>query len=107
MTSFYIGKNLIQIWEETQTIRTTFPDGTSLIAAPEDNYEYLRMAQNLGYGGETWAMCKSHEILHTAIAVGQGKEYSRGLHRAAQGIEPDDEDRLEEALVLETQKLTI
>ena len=107
MISFYIGNNLIKIWEEFRTISTTFPDGSELIACPEDNDAYRKTAKDLGYGEDTWSMCKSHEILHTSIAVGEGKKYSRGLWRAAQGIDADNIDREEEAKVLKIQKLSI
>ena len=101
---FFIGENLIEIWEEDKVMRTTFPDGVTLIAAPEDNDAYRKTAEELGYE-DTWMMCKSHEILHTSIAVGEGHPYSRGLWRAAKGIEADALDRIEERRVLNIQKL--
>lgn len=104
MTSYSIGKNKIEIWEGTQTVRITFPDGTTLNSAPYDSPENRKMCKYLGYGNDLWKMCKEHDPLHIFLAVANGKETSRALLRAAKGLPADDADRIEEELVLRYQK---
>lgn len=104
MSRFLIGENKIEIWEAQRTIRTTFPDGRCLVAAPQDTEEYRRTMKELGYE-DAWEMCKAHEILHTALAVAEGKKYSRCLWRAARNWEPDLMDYEEEARVMRLQKI--
>lgn len=104
MHSYYIGQNRIEVFEDTQTVKITFPDGTHILSAPQDNDEYRKTALDLGYGNDTWAMCKEHDPFHIFIAVMNGKATSRALYRASLGKEPDDKDREEEFLVLSYQK---
>lgn len=100
MTGFYIGRNYITINEDEKIVTTIFPDGSKLYATPNQD----GMAEKLGYDCD-WELCKAHEILHTAIAVAEGKEYSRGLWRAANGLAADNADFEEENNVLKIQKL--
>lgn len=103
MIELQIGSCCVRIWKggEPPTLVTYFPDGSELAACPHDTDEYRECAAEMGYRDDTWAMCREHELLHSAMAVMEGREYSWTLYQAANGREGDT---CEEARVLAMQK---
>lgn len=84
-------------------VKTIFPDGTEVVAAPQDNDEYRARAIELGYGNDALAMCVDHEVLHSVAAELLHRSPSEVLWRVAHG----DESKLglgaEEHLILRLQ----
>jgi len=99
-----LQKVKVEIWPLSEHIRTTFPDGSWLDAAPQDNDAYRSTAADMGYT-DPWDMCREHELLHTIlVAQFQGKEYSTALYKAANGLPFNHNDYVEEGLVMGIQK---
>lgn len=80
----HIGGNKIEYWLGG-TVRTTFPDGTQLMAHPDGSDDQLATTERLGYGRDVASMVREHEIIHTLIAVIDGKPYCPVLYAAAKG----------------------
>jgi hypothetical protein len=99
----------VRIFNTTRYLETVFNDGTKVPAAPQDTDSYRAQAQDLGYGDDTWSMCRDHEIGHTLVSESFGEQWSRTLwavaHGNANGI-PDSpwEMAAEEGLVLAWQR---
>jgi len=47
---------------------TVYHDGTRVTAVPEASDSYLEKARKYGYGTDTGALSREHEILHTFLA---------------------------------------
>jgi hypothetical protein len=81
-------------------------------AAANYDQQSVDRAIALGYAGDTWAMSKDHEILHSLIAEQRGEDYSRVLFGVAYREIGGDKERIvsplaswqEESLVLSVQK---
>lgn len=88
----------------TRVVETHFPDGTVLVACPEDDDDYRRTARDCGYGEDVWALCREHELIHQFLAVRMGLDCSPTLwsvHHRDDPAAPDAEARAtEEWLVL-------
>lgn len=89
-------------------VETRFPDGCSAGSTPNDDEHTLEVAEEMGYGTDTWAMSRDHELAHTWLAHVAGLEFSPTMWRIAH---PDLEDSIgdvevseEEARVLEFQR---
>lgn len=85
---------------------TVFADGTRVPARPQDTEEYRERAKSLGYGEDTAAMSREHEVMHSLLAERKGHPYSLALWAVAHALEADD-PRLwsEESEVLRLQLL--
>lgn len=61
---------MITIDEESRTVTTTFPDGTSVVARPVYDDESVARAASLGYVDEdpVWEMTRDHDPLHVLVA---------------------------------------
>jgi hypothetical protein len=102
----------IDIWDDAQTLRTTFADGLVLPAAANDDAASVHRAMLLGYRGPdaTWQMSRDHEIIHSLLAEALGYKWSPTLHCAAvrwAGGEREtthDETQREETVVLALQE---
>lgn len=99
----------MRIFEDTHYLETAFPDGTKVPAAPQDTDDYRATAFRLGYGTDTWAMCREHELAHTELAELLGLPYSPTLWAVAHGekraiIGAPGEMQAEEDLVLAYQR---
>jgi hypothetical protein len=81
----FLGDILFRVHPETHVCETRWADGKILVAAPEDTDAYRATARRLGYGADTWALCWSHEALHTILAQWQGQRYSLTLRGQAEG----------------------
>ena len=89
-------------------LETVFRDGAKCPAVPHDTDGYRAMARELGYGDDTWAMCREHEIAHSFLMERFGWPMSMTLWAVAHGTEehlPAELRRQEEAFVLDFQRM--
>src|SRR5687767_2982374 len=84
--------------------RTVFLNGAELKAAPQDDPAYLARAVDLGYGGDTLAMCQDHELLHSLAAELLHGRPSATLWRVAHGDRSRRGLGAEEDMVLRLQR---
>lgn len=105
---YQFGETTVEILSYAQRVITTFYDGSSLVACPEDNDEYRARAASLGYTDPdaTWQMCHAHELTHTALAHELGLKHSPALWHAAHPELPFNAELIdyEERIVLALQK---
>lgn len=64
---------------------TVYHDGTVVTATPQDTDSYRSNAQLYGYGTDTAAFSRDHEILHTFLAEALGFGSSPTLWAVAHG----------------------
>ena len=64
---------------------TCYHDGTKVTATPEDSEQYRANAALFGYGSDTAALSREHEILHTFLAEKLGFGTSPTLWAVAHG----------------------
>jgi len=64
---------------------TTLPGGAEVHARPQDNDEYRARAEALGYGSDTAAMSREHEVLHAMLSHWLGLPESPTLRGVADG----------------------
>lgn len=84
-------------WTPTGAV-TVLPDGSWIVAEPENTPEYAARARRIGYGNCTKSMCQEHELLHALygeLVTGNGSPVMQALAgqevpRRVQG----DEERL-------------
>jgi hypothetical protein len=96
------GKTVVTTHEGWLDI--TLPDGTTFQALPQDNDEYRAMAERLGYGTDTLAMCRDHDPLHAAMAQFLGLSVSPALAGGANGDPINELTGAEEDMVLSIQR---
>jgi hypothetical protein len=92
--------------EAARYLETRFPDGTKVPAAPNTDPRSLAMADELGYGDDTWAMSRDHEITHTWLAHLDGTEISPVLWRLAHPQGPPPQPTPTEIAEEEARALT-
>jgi hypothetical protein len=89
-------------------VETRFDDGRTVGSTPNDDEHTLRIAADLGYGTDTWAMSRDHEMCHTWLAHVAGLPWSptfwRLAHPEAVGSIGDTEVAEEETRVLDFQR---
>lgn len=94
--------------EKARYVETRFPDGTKVGSTPNFDDQTLRTAADLGYGTDTFAVSRDHEIAHTWLAHLEGLPHSPTMWRLAHpygdNLPNDDEVAHEEAKVLEFQR---
>lgn len=110
MIVYRIGEASIHVDDGRCWLETVFFDGSRVPACPEDTDEYRATALRLGYGADTWSMCRDHELGHSWLAVSRGVgefaarlDYSPTLWAVAHGGVFWDAVR-EEKVVLEWQR---
>jgi hypothetical protein len=84
-----------------------YQDGSVAYGCPQDTDSYRATARELGYGDDTWALTREHEILHTALAELRGERHSRSLWAQAhkpEGVE-FDATKMPEAAQAEEDRL--
>lgn len=94
----------VRVFPDSRYCDTTFPDGTSVPATPTNDDWYRTVARDLGYGEDTWRMCREHEILHTWLAERAGLPHSPTLWDVAHGRPASDAHYNEESAVLALQR---
>jgi len=86
---------------------TVFHDGTAVTATPERSEAYAAQARALGYGEDTQALSREHELLHTLLMEAVGFGSSPTLWAVAHGqqgeVAPIWAQEEEETLVLSFQ----
>ena len=97
MNTIRFGDTLVTVHDFGTVI--TFADGLQVDGNPEDTDPYRATAARYGYGSDTLALCKDHEIMHIALAHWLRIESPTMRQR-------DDMDlrELEEAAVLAVQQ---
>lgn len=97
----------VLIDEDAQYVETRFPDGTKVGSTPNLDPHTMNVAAELGYGTDTWAMSRDHEVSHTWLAHLDGLLFSRTMWRLAHPYDDDVPDDVavaeEEARVLAFQ----
>lgn len=83
---------------------TLLPDGRVLAAHPQTDGAYLLKAVELGYHGDTAAMCREHDYLHAKLCHALGLPCSPALAAAVRGMPVDDLTGAEEDLILAAQR---
>ncbi len=94
--------------EGARYVETRFADGTKVGSTPNRDSHTLKVAAELGYGDDSWAMSRDHELAHSWLALVDGLPWSPTMWRLAHPHGPDlpDDGQVaeEEARVLEFQK---
>jgi hypothetical protein len=105
---YEFARHVVVVDPAQRYVETRFPDGTTVGATPNRDDHSLRIARDLGYGDDTWAMSLDHELCHSWLAQVADQPWSPTLWRLAH---PDDLDVAndvevaeEEARVLEFQR---
>lgn len=78
MIEIKLNENVsVQVWPEKQFLQSVFKSGGTLPAAPNWQHEpSVRLAHELGYKGDCFAMSRDHEILHHVSAIHSGAPWS-------------------------------
>jgi hypothetical protein len=102
VAGYRFGDVTVTVDEVSRVLVSWFADGTCVTATPNHRVDDYDLAAELGYGDDTWAMSKDHELAHHWLGP------SRVLWALAHPYEPDrpsDRDiALEEAAVLDFQR---
>jgi hypothetical protein len=86
-------------------VTTWMGDGKRVLACPEDTPDYRATALRLGYGSDTLAMCRDHEMLHNWLCDALGLRESLVMRALANGESADGELLgLEEEAVMAVQR---
>jgi hypothetical protein len=86
--------------EEARYVETRFEDGTKVGSTPNLDAHTLNTAIQLGYGDDTWAMSRDHELAHTWLALLDDKPWSLTMWRLAH---PDGDDLPNDAEVAQEE----
>ncbi len=94
--------------EAARYVESRMDDGTKVGATPNRDEGSLRTAAELGYGDDTWAMSRDHELSHTWLSHLAGRPWSptmwRLAHPHSSDVAGDTEVAEEEAQVLGFQR---
>ncbi len=80
---------IVRVYPAARYLETIYPDGSMLPAAPHDTDAYRQTARACGYGVDTWALCREHELLHSLLAEERDLCQSPTLWDVAHGVAPD------------------
>jgi len=94
----------VAIDREGRYVETVFADGAKVSAMPHDTPEYRQHARELGYGDDTAAMSREHEVCHSLIAEARGEDVSPTLFAVAHNEPANTLHYFEERLVLDFQR---
>lgn len=108
MIDIPLGSVVFRMWR-ADYVETLFRDGSTVPAAPQSDGPYRERAELLGYGKDTAAMMREHELLHTVLAQAAGLPHSPTLWAVAHPNDPSNpplhELHEEEARVLHAQSV--
>jgi len=94
--------------EKARYVESIMEDGTKVGATPNRDNWSLQTSSGLGYGDDTWAMSRDHELSHSWLAHLDGKPCSPTMWRLAHPhsaeVADDVEVAEEEARVLAFQQ---
>jgi hypothetical protein len=98
------GDAVVSVYDRGTVI--TWSDGTFVAGEPEDTDEYRSTAREHGYGEDTLALCREHELLHVALCywMGVASPVMEFLRRKPEEMAGAEIRELEEAAVLAVQK---
>ncbi|MBZ9852780.1 hypothetical protein LB566_03155 [Mesorhizobium sp. CA13] len=82
MRTLHLGAAVVALHENGLTV-THLMDGKEIPAVPQDTEDYRARARELGYGGDTAAMSRDHEIGHSVLACLLGLPESPTLRGVA------------------------
>jgi hypothetical protein len=76
---------IARVWNSEAWMVTRI-DGYPFVSTgnPDDD-DAVALAHELGYGGDTWAMSRDHELLHSWLAVRRGLPFSPTLWAVSRG----------------------
>lgn len=99
---------VVLVDEDAHYVETRFEDGNKVGSTPNRDAHTLRVAEELGYGDDTWTMSRDHELSHSWLAHQDGLRWSPTMWRLAHpdgdDLPDDDAVAYEEARVLEFQR---
>lgn len=106
----HIGSCVVRIWPAY--LETVFEDGLKVPAAANYDEQSLATAAALGYGTDTWALSRDHELAHSLLMTAIGYQHSlvlRGVALRAAGGRKEDyvtpvQSAWEEGLVIGFQE---
>ena len=94
--------------EEARYVESLMEDGSKVGATANCDAASLLTSQDLGYGDDTWAMSRDHELSHAWLAHLEGRPWSptmwRLAHPHSSDVAGDTEVAEEEARVLAFQR---
>jgi hypothetical protein len=96
--TYHFAECVVEVDDARQYLVTRFSDGTYVDATPNRDEGSLRTASELGYGDDTWAMSRDHELAHSWLAF---PDVSPMLWALAHG---STASRVEETTVMEFQR---
>ena len=86
--------------EEARYVESRMEDGTKVGATANGDERSRRTAAELGYGDDTWAMSRDHELSHTWLAHLEGAPWSPTMWRLAH---PQGSDVADDVAVAEEE----
>lgn len=105
---FVFARCRVIVDEEARYVESRMDDGTKVGATPNRDERSRQTARELGYGDDTWAMSRDHELCHTWLAHLDGRPWSptmwRLAHPHSSDVAGDREVAEEEARVLAFQR---
>lgn len=76
---------IVRVWNSEVWMATRI-DGYPFVATGNpDDPASVTLAHDLGYGGDTWAMSRDHELIHSWLAVWRGLPFSPTLWAVSRG----------------------
>ena len=101
MQTLRLASAVIELHPDGLTV-TRYREG-HVDARPHDTEEYRARARSLGYGSDTLAMSRDHEVMHHWLAASLGLPHSPTLYGVARG-DTWPHWRVEEAAILGVQR---
>lgn len=98
----------MRCYPENNYLETEFPGGYKVPASANDDEHSIRLAEELGYDGNTFQMSIAHELSHVILSEALGHLVSPTLYGVAVGryaARPTYQQ--EEGMVLAMQKYTM
>lgn len=75
--TLHFGRVEVEYDDAARWLVTRFEDGTELPAAANHDPASVALAHELGYNGDTFAMSRDHELVHSWTAYHEGHEHWR------------------------------
>lgn len=98
---------LVRVWNAEAWMATRIDGYPFVSTGNPDDPASVALAHELGYDGDTWAMSRDHELLHSWLAVRRGLPFSPTLWAVSRGdkrLTADPIREWEEGDVLALQK---
>lgn len=98
---------IVRVWNSEAWMASRVDGYPFVSTGNPDDPASVALAHELGYGGDTWAMSRDHELLHSWLAVRRGLPFSPTLWAVSRGDKHLTADAIrewEEGDVLAVQK---